>query len=202
MKIGMMQNNNIKIAITGGICSGKSTVAKIIKEQGYTVISCDEIYSELLCDLNFVDLLDNEFGNIKNPNGTLNRNALSEIVFNDSVKLEKLNSLTHPQIMQIAVELMSGEGMYFCEVPLLFEGGFERLFDGVIVVLREKGERVMELMRRSKIDENQAILRINSQYNYENCNFGKYYVIHNDNNLMKLQENTLAIIEKIRKDYI
>ena len=200
MKIGMMQNN-VKIAITGGICSGKSTVAKIIKDQGYTVYSCDEIYSELLNDTDFVDTLDKEFGAIKKSDGSLNRSKLSEIVFGDSEKLKKLNLLTHPKIMQRAVEQMSGAGIYFCEVPLLFEGGFEQLFDNVIVVLRDEDERISELMHRSKIDKNQAILRINSQFDYKNGNFVKYYVIHNNENLENLLKNTLKILGKIINDY-
>lgn len=200
VKIGMTQNN-VKIAITGGICSGKSTVAKIIKEKGYTVLSCDEIYCELLNDVNFINLIDDEFKGIKNSDGTLDRKKLSQVVFGDSVKLKKLNSITHPQIMQRAIEQMSDDGMFFCEVPLLFEGGFEQLFDNVIVVLRDEDARVNELVKRNRIDENQAILRIKSQYDYQNSDFIKYYVIHNDGNLIDLQQKTLNTLAKIIKDY-
>ena len=200
MKIGMMQNN-VKIAITGGICSGKSTVANIIKEQGYKVFSCDEIYRELLGDADFINLIANAFDDIINPDGTLNRAKLSEIVFNDVSKLKKLNSITHPKILQRAMEQMSGEGIFFCEVPLLFEGGFERLFNNVIVVLRDDKERAAELMQRSKIDKNQAELRLNSQFDYKNHNFIEYYVIHNNGNLTKLRNNALDVLEKIVKEY-
>lgn len=200
MKIGMMQNN-VKIAITGGICSGKSAVANIIKEEGYKVFSCDEIYCELLESADFINLLAGEFDGIINPDGTLNRAKLSEIVFNDGGKLKKLNSITHPQIMHRAMELMSGNGIFFCEVPLLFEGGFERLFDNVIVVLRDEEVRATELMRRSKIDKNQAILRLNSQFDYKNGSFVEYYVIHNDSDLLQLHRNTLDTLEKIVKEY-
>ena len=196
-----MMQNNIKIAITGGICSGKSTVAEIIKEQGYKVYSCDEIYRELLIDTNFIDLLDSEFGGVKKYDGTLDRAKLSEIVFNDSEKLNKLNSLTHPKILQRAMDLMSGRGIYFCEVPLLFEGGFEKLFDNVIVVLRDKNERVKELMKRDKLEEKSAILRLNSQFDYEINNFIEYYVIHNCDNLIELHKNVVNVIAAIIKDY-
>ena len=200
VKIGMMQNN-VKIAITGGICSGKSTVARMIEEQGYTVFSCDEIYRELSEDGNFTDLLVQEFGNIKNIDGTLDRKKLSEIVFGNKEKLNKLNALTHPEIMKKAMERMSGEGVFFCEVPLLFEGGFHSLFDNVIVVLRDKAVRMRELMQRAEINEVQAKLRMNSQFNYENYNFIKYYVIHNMDNLTNLRESVLSVVEKIKKDY-
>ena len=196
-----MMRNNIKIAITGGVCSGKSTVAQIIEEQGYKVLSCDKIYSEILEDSLFIDTLAKEFGAIKNVDGTLNRARLSEIVFGCDERLKKLNSLTHPKIMQRAMEQMTGEGLFFCEVPLLFEGGFEQLFDNVIVVLRNDAERIAELMQRRNIDEKQAFLRINSQFDYKNCNFEKYYVIHNNANLSNLRSNTLLTLEKIIKHY-
>ena len=196
-----MMQNNIKIAITGGICSGKSTVAQIIGEQGYKVISCDEIYRGLLNDARFIEQIDKEFGDIKNSDGTLNRTKLSEIVFTDSEKLKKLNSITHPQIMQKAMEQMAGNGVHFCEVPLLFDNGFERLFDNVIVVLRDKSVRAQELIERNKIDKKQAILRINSQFDYQNHGFIEYYVIHNNANLVELRKKTLEVLEKIIKEY-
>ncbi len=197
-----MMQNNVKIALTGGICSGKSTVAKIIKEQGYPVISCDEIYYELLNDKSFVNSIVKEFGNVENADGTLNREKLAEIVFNDKDKLQVLNSVTHPQIMNRAMQLMSGCGIFFCEVPLLFEGNYEVLFDNVIVVLRNKEERIKELMQRAEINESQAKLRINSQYDYESHSFIKYYVTHNYGNLEELQSAVLNMIKQIEKDYI
>ena len=194
-----MMQNNIKVAITGGICSGKSTVAKFIKEQGYNVISCDDIYCELLSDSKFLDLLENEFGNIKNTDGTLNRAKLSEIVFSDDKKLKKLNSITHPKIMQRAMRQMSGEGIFFCEVPLLFEGGYDKQFDGIIVVLRDKRERIRDLMSRNNIDENQAFLRINNQFEYQNADFTEYYVIHNNGSLSELRKKSLEVVAEIIK---
>ena len=196
-----MMQNNVKIAITGGICSGKSTVSKIIEEQGYKVISCDKIYCELLEDTKFLDQLENEFGNVKNADGKLNRSKLSEIVFADSEKLEKLNSITHPKIMQTVMEQMSGSGLFFCEVPLLFEGGYEGQFDRIIVVLRDEGERIKELMARNKIDNDQAQLRINSQFDYQKASFTEYYVIHNSSNLADLCEKTLKVLTQIIKEY-
>lgn len=196
-----MMRNNVKIAITGGVCSGKSTVAKIIEEQGHSVISCDEIYHELLNDERFANALVNEFGDIKNSDGSIDKAKLSKIVFGDDVKREKLNALTHPKIMQRVIEEASGDGIFFCEVPLLFEGGFERLFDNAIVVLRKKDARLKELMNRANIDKIQALLRINSQYNYEIYSFAKYYVINNSGNLANLRSETLTTLERVVKDY-
>ncbi len=193
-----MMQNNTKIAVTGGIGSGKTTVCKIIKEQGYTVISCDEIYSRLLCDISFLNSLAAEFGNILNSDGTLSRKKLAEIVFSDKDKLTRLNEITHPEIMKEAIKQMSGEGIYFCEVPLLFEGEFEALFDKIIVVLRNKELRISSITKRDEITYLDAKKRIDSQFNYDNLSFEKYYVIHNNSDFENLNAVTLEIINKIK----
>lgn len=195
-----MKQNNIKIAVTGGICSGKSTVTNFIREQGYPVISCDEIYGDLLREEQFKKMLQAEFGDILSADGSIDKRKLADIVFSDAKKRERLNGITHPRIFKEAFDKMTGEGTFFCEVPLLFESGAQQLFDGVIVVLRKKSERIAELMKRLKIDEKQALLRINSQFDYENATFVKYYAIHNSGNLDELREKTLFTLEAIKKE--
>lgn len=194
----MMQNNK-KIAITGGIGSGKSTVANFIAEQGFTVISCDKIYSELLQNENLLLLLSKEFGEILTADNKLDRVRLSSIVFSDKAKLQKLNNITHPLIMEEALNQMAGDKIYFCEVPLLFESGFEKLFDEVIVVLRNNDERISYASKRDKKSEDDIKKRIDIQFDYQKANLTKYYVIHNDFNLSNLQEETLKIIKEITK---
>ena len=194
-----MMQNNLKIAITGGIGSGKSEVLKIIKEQGYSTVSCDEIYRELLRDRTFIQTLVNEFGDILKIDGSLDRDKLSSIVFNDRDKLKRLDEITHPRILEECLKAMPQDGISFCEVPILFECGYERLFDNVIVVLRDKSLRISAVVERDKISENKVVNRINSQLNYENLQFEKYYVIHNSSNLAYLTQQTLEILEKIVK---
>ena len=194
----MMQNNK-KIAITGGIGSGKSTVAKFIAEQGFTVLSCDKIYSELLQNENFVLMLAKEFGDILTADNKLDRVKLSSIVFSDKAKLQKLNSIAHPLIMEEALKQMAGAGIYFCEVPLLFEGGFEKLFDEVIIVLRNRDERISYAAKRDKKSEEDIEKRVNNQFDYQKTDLTKYYVMHNDYKLSDLQEKTLKIIKEITK---
>lgn len=193
-----MKQNNFKVAITGGICSGKSTVCKIIKESGYPVFSCDEIYAELLQSSNFCKQISDGLGGGYFNDGELDKDKLKMEVFSDGEKLQTLNSLTHPAIMQKLLQSADKKSAAFCEVPLLFENGYERLFDGVIVVLREKSKRIAALVNRDKISEKDALLRINSQFNYDKFDFAEYYVIHNDKNLADLKQKTQQILQKIQ----
>lgn len=192
-----MTQNNIKIAVTGGIGSGKSAVCQIIKKQGYPVYSCDSIYSELLTSTEFLKKIESEFGGVINADGSLNRKALSDAVFKNDCALKKLNSITHPEIMSEALKKMEGDRLAFLEVPLLFENGFENLFNGVIVVLRGLEDRVNSVMSRDKANRESVLLRINRQLNYDNFDFAKYYVIHNCYNLTVLEQNVLNILQKI-----
>lgn len=192
--------NNIKIAVTGGIGSGKSAVCKIIGEQGYPVFSCDKIYSELLNFAEFIKKIDKEFGGVIAADGSLNRQALSATVFNNDAALKKLNAITHPEIMASAFKKMEGSRLAFLEVPLLFESGLERLFDGVIVVLRNIDDRINSVIKRDNLNREQVLKRINKQFDYENFDFTKYYVIHNYGSLTNLKQKTAEILQKIEKN--
>lgn len=197
-----MTQNSIKIAITGGIGSGKSAVAEILLKEGYPVFSCDKIYSELLKDNNFLNKLSAQFEGIITPDGTLDRAKLSETVFKDKSALSKLNALTHPAIMEEVFKKCEREKLSFTEVPLLFENGFERYFDNVIVVLRDENERINAIVERNGIEQKKAILRLKSQFNYNNCDFAKYYVIHNCSNFADLEQKTLNILHEIKAKYL
>ena len=198
VKIGMTQSN-LKIAITGGIGSGKSEVCSYIRRAGFPVFSCDEIYGELLNKGIFDSDLKKCFGEQIFIDGKLNKKMLSGIVFENKEELEKLNKLTHNKILDCAFEKMKAYKLSFLEVPLLFENGFEELFDGVIVVLRKIEDRIQSVVKRSSISTEEAILRIKSQYNYDNYDFMKYYVIHNNSNFEHLSECVNNVLKNIKE---
>ncbi|MBD5583806.1 MAG: dephospho-CoA kinase [Clostridia bacterium] len=181
--------------------SGKSAVAEILVKEGYPVFSCDKIYTKLLNDSNFLGKLSTQFDGIITPDGALDRAKLSETVFNDKSALSKLNALTHPAIMEEVLKKSKKEKLSFTEVPLLFENGFERYFDSVIVVLRDENERINAIVERDGIEREKVILRLKSQFNYDKCNFAKYYVIHNCSNFADLEQKTIEILKKITVRY-
>lgn len=189
-----------KIAVTGGIGSGKSTVMKIIAGKGYPIFSCDEIYSQLTSDRNFLNILRHSFGDILNSDGTLDRKKLSEIVFNNPAKLAELDKITHPAIYKEMFRMADeAGGICFCEVPLLFESGAESLFDGVIIVMRNEEQRIKSVTARDKLPEQDVKKRISNQFDYNSTDFAMYYVIHNNGDLSELEWQTEEIINKINE---
>lgn len=193
-----MQNNKKIYAVTGGIGCGKTAVSQIIRRAGYTVFSCDEIYAELLEDGNFVARIERAVGKVTSDDGSLDRKKLAAKVFSDADTRRKLNEETHPVIMEELfrrAHCVQGSSV-FCEVPLLFENGFEKLFDGVIVVLRSLKGRIRAVMERSDLTEEQVRARIAAQYDYSALS-GDYYIIENDGGLEQLQKKVLKILQKI-----
>ena len=191
-----MTQNSCKIAITGAIGSGKSTVAEIIASEGLPVFSCDAIYAELLNDKNFVLAIGRVFEGVV-EDGILNRQKLSGIVFSDNKKLQKLNSITHPEIMSAALKKLSGYKVGFLEVPLLFENGYEKLFDKVIVVLRDRLSSIKSVTERDGLSAADVKKRLNSQFDYSKIEFAKYYVINNDSNLADLESKVYNLLKEL-----
>ena len=184
-----------KIAITGGIGSGKSAVSQIIQRAGYPVFSCDKIYAELCSDPEYLEKLGKIFPDCV-KDGKLLRNTLSEKVFSDKNALETLNALSHPLIMARLETQMEQFPLAFAEVPLLFEGGYEKRFDKVIVVMREMRLRIESVKARDNLTENEILSRIKQQFDYENLP-ANCLVIENNGTLSDLQESTQKILHKV-----
>lgn len=192
---------DIKIAVTGGIGSGKSTVMQIIRNFGYKTISLDEVYAELLCDEEFVKGINKRLGlpeKLQNGKAVLDKNAVSEKVFTDSAALKALDDYTHPAIMERAFK-EGGKGVVFYEVPLLFESGFERLFDKVVVVLRDKASRLKSAALRDGKTEEDISARIKNQFDYENNDLSLHMIIRNDGDLSSLKDSVGRAINEIEK---
>ena len=158
----------MKIAITGGIGSGKSTVAKIIKDMGYPVFSCDEIYKNIFESAGFIEQIRKSFP-VAIKNEKIDKAELAKVVFSNRGKREQLNRLSHPMIMELLNKEMDKctNEFIFAEVPLLFEGNFENHFDKIIVVRRAFKERVAALQKRDGLNMEEILDRMKAQVDYE-----------------------------------
>ena len=187
------------IAVTGGIGAGKSTVAKILKDAGYKVFGADETYKKLLKNGDFKRKIYNATG--LKYNGRFIKKQVADAVFGNPDKLKALNDATHSEIMRVMLEkskkaALNCGGLVFNEVPLLFEGGFESLYDGVIVVVRNKEVRIAAALARDKTDEKRVLARINNQIDYEKKDLTAYTLIENDGDLSSLSKKVRKAVEK------
>ena len=157
-----------KIAITGGIGSGKSTVLLLLKNMGYPVFSCDEINKGLLQDENYVKEVGSLFPKVV-QNGVIDKSALAQVVFSNEENRAKLNSIAHPTIMKTLFESMQncGGNVSFAEVPLLFEGGYANQFDEIIIVMRSFEKRITSVSERDGTDKKSVLNRMQAQLDYE-----------------------------------
>ena len=191
-----------RIAVTGGIGSGKSLVCKILKELGQECYSCDEIYRLLWGEESYQKELLSLFPAIE-KDGKADKELLAALVFQDKNALRQLNAFAHPKIMSRLYALMNEceRELVFAEVPLLFEGGYEKDFDFVIVVLRDKAERILSTAQRDCLPVQAVTKRIAAQFDYdtiERTNKG-YIFIENDRSIANLQEKVRSILTYLMK---
>lgn len=181
------------VGLTGGIVSGKSTVARMFKQLGADTIDADNIARIIVQPgkkawKNIVHYFGKE---ILKDNQEINRKELARIVFADKEKLEKLNNITHPEIMAIIknkIEEMRSKGcvnatISIIEVPLLFEAGMEYMMDRIIVVYLNREEQIKRLHIRNNLTQEEAINRIDSQMSLEKKLKKADYVIDNSASL-------------------
>lgn len=184
-----------KIAITGGVASGKTTVCRIFEEFGATVVFADAIVHELLkTDTALKNKIIGEFGSELVKNGQIDRKILGNLVFKDEKALKKLEAILHPAVLKkIDEEYKVAKGTSFVvEIPLLFEIGAEERFDVVIAVLCD--ERVAK--KRFEHGEKEYDLRMQQQLKPEVKAAKAHYTITNNGTLGDLRYSVIRIIHK------
>lgn len=200
-----MRNNNknipVIIAITGGIGSGKSTVLKIIKEAGERTFSCDEITGDLYKTHALKETLKKLFPSAVSGEKrlTVNKKRIAELCFNDDDNYKKLSDVVTAPVFNETMKRAkkSSAPRVFIEVPLLFEYGLQNYFDKTIIVMRDKKTRIESVKRRSNLDENGIINRINRQFDYDDANLGDYIIINNDGDESALKKAVLYTLKVI-----
>ena len=173
----------LKIGLTGGIGSGKSTVAKIFETLGVPVYNADEEAKKMMkSDEELKASLINNFGAETYKDGLLDRKYLAAIVFNDDHKLELLNSLIHPATIRDASEWIKKQKSPYVikEAALIFEAGAADMLDMIIGVSAPHELRIKRVMNRDGVSREEVLKRMSSQLDDEvkmkRCDF----VITND----------------------
>jgi dephospho-CoA kinase len=170
------------IGLTGGIGTGKTMVAEYFKSLGIPVYIADKEARQLMTSDNIINALSNEFGKEILENGILNREKLAKLVFNDSKKLQKLNSIVHPEVkkhFENWVEKHKNSPFVVKEAAILFESGSYKYCDTIITVTAPLETRLQRVMKRDKTDRESVLKRIENQWTDEQRIAKSNYVIHN-----------------------
>lgn len=159
--------NPSRIVITGLIASGKSTLAEILREEGFVVIDADKVNKKLIEEggTNYLAIKNEADFKDAFDGDRLDKNKLGQIIFSDPKKMEKLNSITHKNIIkeiEKEIELVDKKTV-FIEIPLYFQMKEKFENDGVILVTCKKDIQIKRLMVRDRISESFAKKKIESQ---------------------------------------
>ena len=186
-----------RIAITGSMGSGKSTVSQILRKLGYPVSDADTIAKELLMSDHTKEALIERYGPvILNVDQSINKTLLASRIFNHPEDKEHLEALIHPQVYA-QLHAIKAEGLVFAEVPLLFESNGEQYFDEVWVVVTEESLLRERLKRNRSYSDQMIDERLMHQMSQAEKIKRANVVLVNDHNIETLE----AEIKKVLKRY-
>jgi dephospho-CoA kinase len=193
------------VGLTGGIASGKSTVAEILARQGAAIINADVLAREVVePDRQAWTEIVNTFGTaVLQPDRFLDRQKLRAIIFDDPAARKKLESIIHPQVRALAEQRIrehaaAGYAVIVYEVPLLFEGNLQEWLRPVILVACDVDTQRNRLQSRDNLSAAQAQKHIDAQMSLEAKRRLADYVIENNGSLEDLERQVQAVLEKIK----
>ena len=192
------------LGLTGNIGCGKSSVSNIFMKKGIDVVDADIVARRIFDDKDLLNKVFETFGEgIKNDDGSLNRKALGNIVFNDEEKLKTLNNLTHPKIKEnILSEVLKyknkGKDIIVIDAALLIEDNYLPHIDKLILVVCREDIQIERIKNRDNCTKEEAISRINSQMSQSEKSKFADYIIDNSNSFEELEQKVLDFIESLK----
>lgn len=190
----------IKIGITGGIGSGKSTVAKIIESLGYPVYYSDQRAKDLMNSSDEIkEELNNHFGLDLYSEGTLNRKLLADKIFQNKDELTFVNHLVHPIVRQdfyLWSEKQTSK-IVFQESALLFETGNEKNFTATLLITASDELRIQRVMKRDNCSRASVLERMKNQLPESEKIAKASFVLYNNETESVIQQ-TLSILVKLK----
>lgn len=192
------------IGLTGGIASGKSTVARLLAAHGAAVIDADQLARDVVAKgtVGLAEIVKTFGPEVLASDGTLDRAKLGTLVFADESKRKKLEAITHPLIglegLRRMALLQEGPAPYIVyEAALLVETGRHDTFPALVVVAVSPETQLARLVHRDGLPEERALERIASQLPMEKKTDVATWVIRNDGSLEELERATLRVHRSI-----
>ena len=189
----------LKIGLTGGIGSGKSTVCKVLKSLSIPIFNSDNIAKEIYKDKSVVTEIKKQIGVTVNEDNSINKKMLSLTIFNNKTKLQKLNKIIHP-IVEKEFDLWSqnqNKKMVIKESALLFESKSFKKLDKIIYVYASQKNRINRVIKRDLRTKAEVLKIISNQHKFADIKNKVDYIIYNNNELLVPQ--IIRIINEIKK---
>lgn len=192
------------LGLTGGIASGKSTVAEIFRELGAQVVSADELAREVVRpgSVTLQEIVVRFGAEVLDEAGNLNRRMLAERIFRNAGERAALNRITHPAIARLAARRFheierAGARLIVYDAPLLFEAGAEGQVDAVLVVTIEPDQQLKRLMARNGLSRSEAIARIASQMSQQEKTARADFLIDNSGSVEETRQQVKALMVRL-----
>ncbi|SDZ54263.1 dephospho-CoA kinase [Evansella caseinilytica] len=198
----------LKIGLTGGIATGKSTVSLLLKERGFPVVDADNIARQVVEPgrVAYGKIVDVFGTGILNEDNTIARKKLGAIIFQDEENRQKLNSIVHPEVRkamarQTEEAFRSGSHTVFLDIPLLIESKLMPMVDKIIVVYVPETIQLQRLMARDNLTRAEAESRIQAQMPIDEKLSYASAVLYNDGTLEQTKQQLDQLLQKwdIRK---
>jgi dephospho-CoA kinase len=188
------------VGLTGGIASGKSTVGKLFRELGVTVVDADEVAREVVerGSEGLAEIVAAFGADVLTAEGTLDRKKLGALVFDQPDERKRLERITHPRIFTRSMQRMAAaasrnEPLALYEAALLVENGSYKMMQALVVVAANEATQVARVAARDGIDETGARARMAAQMPLEQKIAVADYVIWNDGDLAALEARTREV---------
>ena len=194
------------IGLTGGIGSGKSSVAEMFKDEGAYVIDFDYL-ARVVVEPDtpaWRDIVDYFGQEILSPDRTLNRSKLAEIVFSDAQSRKALEGFTHPRIFEKRDTLLKDikskdpNALVIVDVPLLFELSLNKNFDKIILVYVSRDVQIERAIKRDALLKEEVEERLKAQINIEKKKLLSDYIINNEESLKNTRDQVRKVIHELK----
>lgn len=193
----------LRVGLTGGIGSGKSAVAEVLREQGATVVDADLLAREVVAPgSDGLREIARAWPQAIGSDGELDRTAMAAIVFADPAARTRLQAITHPRVRARAeaIERDAPDGIVVHVVPLLFEGDFWRRCDRTVVVIAPDAVRIARVIARDAVEREAVERRMAAQIDPALARTRADFVIENAGDLAALREETLRVNAALERD--